>query len=369
MTNISNKRAKSYWRRKYALTLSGLALSFILLAALQLSGLSTVFKDIAFNLCANIYLQLAAYLFLFSLAVSAVILPLNFYESFILEHRFNLSNQSISDWVRDEMKSGFISFILFLILIEAFYAIAMKFPGIWWIVAAVFWIFISVVLAKVFPIIVIPLFFKYRKLSDGMLRDRALKLAERFNMKVTDVFEIDFSKKTKKANAAIVGWGSGRRIILADNLIREFSQEEVEVVLAHELAHQKLKHMWKLLYLSAATILFLFFILGKVLPGLSVMLHAQGPFDIAIFPSIYLIFIVYELLMMPVQNGISRKLENDADIMALKATGLKEPFISLMNKLAEKNLSDKEPNFIIEILFYSHPSIAKRIKLAENISL
>ncbi|MBI5143584.1 MAG: M48 family metalloprotease, partial [Candidatus Omnitrophica bacterium] len=199
-------------------------------------------------------------------------------------------------------------------------------------------------------------------------RDKILRLAREFNIKVLDVFEINFSAKTKKSNAAITGWGDTRRIILADNLVNEFTPEEVEVVVAHEMAHYKLKHIWKLIAISAASTAISLYILNLAAQGIASALGMEAVFDIALFPALSLVFTIYGIITAPIQNAVSRKLENDADALALKMTRLKGSFISLMERLAKVNLSDKEPNALIEFLFYDHPSIAKRIESAKRFS-
>ena len=359
------RKAKSYWREKYAVALGGLAFSIVLLAAIQLTGISSHLGHVTGRLCANPYGSLALYLLVFSVVYYAATLPFGFYEEFVLEHKFSLSNQSVAAWIKDELKKCALSLILFLALVETFYAIAWHTPHRWWIYVAAVWISLSVLFSKIFPILIIPLFYKYTPLSDYRLRNRMIELGKKFNIRVLDVSKIDFSKNTKKSNAAIVGLGSTKRVIFADNLINEFTPDEIEVVTAHEFAHHKLGHIWKLLLTASVTLALFFFILHKVLPGLAYTLGTDGIFDIALFPAAYLAFMLYSFIVMPVHNAISRKLERDADMMALQVTKMNGPFVSLMEKLASKNLSDTRPARLVEIIFYSHPPISKRIALAK----
>ncbi len=334
--------------------------------AFQFTGLSRGLRDLSFSLTSNFYLALAIYLSLLGAGYCALTFPLDVYEGFILERRFSLSDNTFPRWFTDEVKKWAISSIIFLMLIESFYLIARCFGSIWWAIAAIFWIAFSIFFARLFPVLIMPLFYKFSTLRDGNLRKRALELAAAFNIKVMDVFEIDFSKKTKKANAAIVGWGDTKRVVLADNLINEFTQDEVVVVLAHEMAHYKLNHIWKLLALSAMSTGLVFFILSFTVDGLGHSLGSIDPFDIAVFPAIYLFFTIYGVITTPILNAVSRKLERDADILALKITRLKGPFVSLMKRLAEKNLSDENPGRLAELVFYDHPPVSKRIKSAEK---
>ncbi|MCM8760780.1 MAG: M48 family metalloprotease, partial [Candidatus Omnitrophica bacterium] len=248
---MPSDKAKSYWRHKYSVTFVSLAVSFVFLSVFQLSGSSAAIRASASKFTENFYITCLIYISVFSLTYGAVMFPLDFYEGYAIERRFGLSNQSLASWLKDEAKKSAISFAFFLFLIEAFYAIARCFPATWTLAASLFWITLSVVLAKVFPLAIIPIFYRYSPLSSQDLKKKVLHLADKFGIKVLDVFEIDFSTKTKKSNAAVVGWGGSRRVILADNLVNEFSTEEAGVVVAHEMAHHKRGHMWKLIAFNA----------------------------------------------------------------------------------------------------------------------
>ena len=358
-------RTKVYWRYRYISSFVGFSLLIFYLALIQFSGASHAIKSACLSISGNLYVALAVYIAVINLGALLVTLPVSFYEGFVVEHRFSLSNQDLAAWIKDEAKKAAVSAFIFVILIEAFYTVAYHI-AVWWIAVSMLWIIFSVVFVRLFPVLIIPLFYKCSVLTDGNLRDRIFELAARFKIKVMDVFEMDFSRTTKKSNAALVGWGKTRRIVLTDNLVNEFTTDEVVVVAAHEMAHHALKHIAKMLWLEAAFAAMFFFLLSRILTGLSHLVGATGALDMSVFPTIWLLFLIYNLIAMPVQNGFSRAMEKDADLLALRITGLKDPFISLMKKLAEKNLADESPNRIIEFLLYNHPSIQKRIELAKN---
>lgn len=353
--------AKSYWRFKYALIISGLILSISFLAAFQLSGASRLVSEASFRLSGNPFIALFAYLLIFGFLYALVLFPLDFCEGFMLERRFGLSVEPFTAWLKDEAKRSMLSSVFFIVMVEAVYAMALKFPHYWWILSAAFWIAVSVFLAKIFPVIIIPLFYSYKPLSKREIKDRVLGLAGKFGINVIEVCEIDFSKKTRKSNAAVVGLGGTRRVILADNLVNEFGPEEVCAVVAHEMAHHKRRHMWQLLAMSAASTALFFFILHK-----SFQHFSGGISDIALFPAAYLLFMLYEMIAMPARHAFSRRLEREADEMAIAATGSAEDFISMMRKLSEKNLADERPGNIMKWLFYSHPPVSERIRMAEE---
>ncbi|MFZ2603116.1 MAG: M48 family metallopeptidase [Candidatus Omnitrophota bacterium] len=359
-------RARKYSNIKYILALVDLALLLAILFCFQYSGFSKIIALNVKKVCAQSIFIIPAYLLAAYIAYYLLNFPVNFYQSFVLEHKFCLTKQKFAHWLMDQAKSSMIFYIIIIIFFEAFYFILKISPHFWWLIVSLLWIFFNLILARIAPVIIIPLFFKYKKLSDETLRQRILNLASKTKVKILDVFEIDFSKKTLKANAAFVGWGKSRRVILADTLKDKYSYDEIEVILAHEFAHYKLKHLIKLIFLnSTATILALYFIYrtsGFVLN----LFGYQALSDIAALPLILIYFVIFGIILDPLSNYISRCMERNADKAALRITGLKDAFISMMDKLANQNLADRKPHPLIKLFFFDHPPIDERIKMAEN---
>ena len=358
-------KAKAYSRRRVILFFIDIALSIVLLLAIQFSGLSAGLKGISEVFFGNYYLKLLLYLALLSLILYISELPLTLYSGFILERKFNLSNQTIKTWCAEEIKRSILSFAIFAFLVGSLYAIIRAFPSVWWAAAGCGYAAFFVVFSRIFPVVIIPLCYKYKRIEDEALRGSIINLVNAARVKITDVLEIDFSKNTKKVNAALVGWGAGRRIILADNLINGFSCEEVAVVVAHEIGHYKLRHIWRLIASGAISTFLGFYVLSLLAGGAVKFFMAGGVDDFYIFPSIAVIFIIVNTIALPLHNAYSRALEREADTFALRLTKSKDSFISVMEKLAEKNLSDKNPSRIREIILYDHPPISKRIAAAQ----
>ncbi|MCM8789811.1 MAG: M48 family metallopeptidase [Candidatus Omnitrophica bacterium] len=363
MSNQQNK-AKRYSSTKYALSIVETVYLFCLLLIFLNTGLSkTTASWISRNIPAR-NLFIPSYLFVISFVYYLFELPLNFYRSYILEHKFSLSTQKITSWFKDQIKAWTLLFIIALILVLAFYYILERYPKIWWLVISFFWIFFNLILSKLTPTLIIPLFFKYKKLSDEILRRRILDLADKMKVKILDCFEIDFSKKTLKANAAFVGWGATKRVILADTLKDKYSYDEIEVILAHEFAHYKLRHLLKLIFVNSVAIILAFYLIFRTS---GYFLGLYGFFsiaDIAALPLIILYFLLFGILMQPFENYVSRMMERNADAAALKITKLKEAFISMMDKLAAQNLADRTPHPIIKFFFFDHPPVDERIAMA-----
>ena len=245
------------------------------------------------------------------------------------------------------------------------YAALKQFPNSWWVWIAGFWFLATVFIARITPVLIVPLFFKYSPV-DERLKKSIIGLSKKCKVGVLEVYKIDFSRKTNKLNAAVTGMGKTRRVILADNLVNEFTEDEVLGVLAHEFGHHRLFHMWQLLFFGAAATFLSFYILYLVSLEITILMKAQAVYDISIFPAFMLILFIVSFLTMPLQSAFSRKLEKEADAFALKTTRKREAFISLMEKLAERNLADPAPPKLVKIIFYDHPPIAERIRFAEN---
>jgi len=368
MKNVSLKKIKQYARIKNRLYFANLTL-YVSLLLIFFFGPSTYLKNLSLLLINNFYLGLAFYLLLFSLWFFILSLPLDYFDSFIIEHRFDLSNQTKLIWLKEHFKKGLISLILGFIMIEILYFFLKNFTSSWWIFTAAIWFFISVVLSKLAPIILLPLFYKQKPLEDEILKQRLIQLSKKAKKKIKDVYVIDMSKETKKANAALVGSGNTRRILLSDTLLNEYSHDEIEVILAHELAHHNLRHMFKLLVVGGIFSFIGFYIASIILKKSVLFFNLEAIYDIRSLPLILFIFLLFSITIMPLQSAFSRKLERDADIYALEITNLYDAFITAMRKLTKQNLSDPNPSKFIEIMLYDHPPVQKRISLANRLKI
>ena len=357
--------AKSYSHQKYAFCIIDTVYSIALLLIFLGSRLSLRLEDFLKSIGLPSYLLIAAYLLVISFLYYLLNLPLNFYTSFTLEHKFNLSKQRLGAWLIDQLKSGILAYIISLILILFFYWTLGKFNQ-WWLMVSIFWIVFSVVLAKLAPVLIIPLFFKYKKLEDEVLRQRIFNLAAKMQVKLMEVSQIDFSKKTLKANAAFTGMGKTKRVLLADTLKDKYTHDEVEVILAHEFAHYRLGHIIKLIAVNSLVTLGLFYLIFKTSVYVLGVFKLNSLVQLSSLPLVFLYFILFGIIMQPLEAYVSRRFERDADLLALKVTGAKEAFVSLMEKLATQNLADRSPHPLIKFFFFSHPPIDERIKIAKS---
>jgi STE24 endopeptidase len=292
-------------------------------------------------------------------------LPLDFY-SFRLEHRYNLSNQKLRSWVWDEVKGWLLGLVLGGILAELIYWTIRAAPQKWWLIAWAVFIGLSVFFAQIAPVVLFPLFYKFQPLENEDLRERLVRLSERAGTRVRDVYEWKLSEKSKKANAALTGLGRTRRIILADTLLENYSADEIESILAHELGHHVHRHIVKGILVQAVITFFGFWATAAILRyAVEQRQMFESLSDFANLPLLALVSTVMSLLLMPALNAYSRYNERQADRYCFQSIPDVSPFISSMEKLAQQNLAERQPSAFVEWLFHSHPAIWRRVRAAE----
>ena len=353
--------AKEYSRKKVWLTFIGFGLTCLILAVMVATGFAGALRTYVSGFVASPWLVVGGFFLFFSLCVYILEFPLHWYGAFALEHQYHLSNQTFLQWLWEDSKKQWLSFGVGIVLVELLYLCIRCYPQTWWVYVWGIWILFSVVFGKLFPVFIVPLFYKYSTVPDTALRDRLRAFVDAFGMRVKDVYSIDLSKTTKKANACFCGLGKTKRVILADTLLNAFTPDEIESVLAHEIGHYRKKHIVKNIVVSCVVSLVTFYVLYYLLQRLVPVLHYTAESDVATLPLLMLLASIMGFFMMPLQNMLSRRMENEADDFAIDTTKNKNAFFSAMDRLADMNLADRTPHPAIEFLLYSHPSISKRI--------
>ena len=357
---------KRYESAKQIVAIVGFVLDVLILLYLIASGSSIRIRELAEVLSGSEWIRVGFYTLIIAGIFKLIELPLSFFSDYWLEHHFGLSRQSFSGWMKDQLKAIALGVALTVAATELVYKLLRDYPQHWWLYASLAFIAFVVVMTNLAPVLLLPLFFKFKPVEDQDLQSRVTRLARRMNTNVCGVFEWSLGEKTRKANAAVVGWGNTRRIIVSDTLLEKFSAEEMDVIMAHELCHHVKNHIWKSLALQSVLALLGFYIAGRLLSTLSVSLGFRGISDVANLPLLALVFMSLSVLVLPVANYFSRRLEIAADLYALDITGDALAFVSSMEKLADLNLANKAPNRVIEFIFYSHPSVERRIQLAAD---
>ena len=363
-------QAKQYNRIRRRLWLVDTLFNTIVFLAWLFLGWSASLREWVITITTNEWLVVILYIIVFGGTFSLISFPLNLYSGFILPHRFDQSNQSLKDWIIDQIKALAIGGVIGLVMLEFLY-LAFRLAGdLWWLWAAAGLLLFNVVFSNLAPVILMPLFNKFVPLGDEHkdLEERLQNLAKRANTSVKGVFKFDMSKRTKSANAALAGMGNTRRIILGDTLIDEFTPDEIETVLAHELGHHVNKDIPVLIAFGTVLTTVGLFVASRALDFAVGYFSFISIADIAALPALILIMSVYGLITSPIGNAISRWRENKADDYALESTGKKEAFVSAFTRLANQNLGEIDPEKWVVFMFYSHPPLGERIAKANSYS-
>lgn len=361
---VDSSEARHYNRIRRRLSILDAVLGLAVLAVLLVTGWTMDLRDLAYRGDQSYGLAVALYVLMLSVIGKLVGLGLDYY-SFRLEHQFHLSNQKFGSWAWDQVKGWLVGLVISVLLAEIVYALIRWQPQAWWITAWAVFVVLFIVFAQLAPVVLFPIFYKFRPLENEELKQRLVRLGERAGTRVRGVYEWKLSEKSKKANAALTGLGNTRRIILADTLLANYTDDEIESVLAHELGHHVHRHILKSIIVQAVVTFVGFWAVKSVIRIAVQREWFSAQYDFANLPLLVLVTSVVSLLLMPALNAWSRHNERQADRYAWQSTGQVEPFISSMNKLADQNLAERSPSRIVELLFHSHPAVSKRIAAAE----
>ncbi|MEX0737615.1 MAG: M48 family metallopeptidase [Bacteroidota bacterium] len=362
----ASESAKQYARIKLVLAVFTSLFFFLVTIVLVATGLTTAIEEFARGIAGNDYLVLLLFVGALWLLEGIVTLPLSYYSGYVLEHRYGLSNQTRGVWVREGIKGVLVGAALMMPLVLVVFFWIRTYGALWWLpVGATLFLF-SVILARLAPILIFPLFYKFKPLEEGGLKTTILALCGKIGMPVEGVFVFDMSRNTKKANAAFTGIGKSRRIILGDTLVANFTDEEIETVFAHELGHYKLRHVWVMMAFGTVSSFLGLYGTALVYDTSLGWFGFTTPDEIAALPLLGLWLGVYSLLTNPLSNMLSRAHEYAADRFAVQLSGKTRAFQNALTKLAKVNLADPSPHPLVEFLFHSHPSIEKRIRSVEG---
>lgn len=358
--------AKRYNRIRRRLEIGDLAIGLAFLVLLLLTGWSAMLRDWAYHGAFQNY-TLAVFLYVFMLMLAAKLLGIGLdYYGLRLERRYKLSAQKTRAWLWDEVKSFLVGLVLAAIVAELLFFTMRQFPEHWWLIAWALFLALFVVAAQVAPLVLFPIFYKFEPLENEDLKQRLVRLSESAGTRVRGIYKWHLSEKSRKANAALTGLGATRRIILADTLLDNYSPDEIEAVLAHELGHHVHRHILKSMFVQAGITLLGFWAANYVLHlAIEDWNMFETVSDFANLPLLILVSTILSFLLMPAMNAYSRFNERQADRYAFRSIRSVEPFITSMNKLAAQNLAERAPSKWVEWFFHSHPAISRRIAAAQ----
>lgn len=357
------QKAKAYAKANAKLkTISGLFSLFIIVAFLLAKGFAWIDMFSA-SITAQPILQTLIFFALIGIANYILNLPFSLYGTFVIEQKFGFNKMSISTFITDSIKTILLSAIigggLLALLAYLFQLLGTHFWWVGWIIVSAFTLFF----AAFYTTLLLPVFNKLSPLEAGGLRSAIEKYSSKVAFPLTNIFVIDGSKRSAKANAFFSGLGGKKNIVLYDTLIKDLTQEEITAVLAHEVGHYKRKHVQKSMLLSVIQIGFMFFVFGW-LSGNPIMGEVLG----AEKNNFHLSLITFSLLFSPLSlltgilmNIYSRKNEYEADNYA-KTTYAAEPLITALKKLTVNHLGNPQPHPAFIFLHYSHPTLLQRMR-------
>jgi STE24 endopeptidase len=372
MTPEQLAEAKQYGRISLACTLADklLDLLFLTFAAVVLARPLDDWLQQRSTLLANFWsLRLVVFFLLVTLLHMCVSLSLSFYSGYLLEHHFHLSTLSVGGWVRRYLKQNLLALVLGTLLILGLYWLIWTTCGWWWLAAAGAFFCVTIILGRIFPVLIMPLFYKIERLEAPELAERMNGLAAGTGLTIEGVYRIALSEETVKANAMLAGLGRTRRVLLGDTLLNNFSPAEIAVVFAHEIGHHVFRHVRKMMLLGLVISVAGFWVCDRLLMGWAA--HGGQPLDYATLPIwtepwIMLVLSVFGLFLEPLMNGISRHHERQCDRYALERTGQREAYLSAFSKLARQNKDDPCPHWFEVLWLHDHPSIGERLAIARQ---
>jgi len=369
---VNEDKATRYQRRRRRAGVLSLLCQATLLAGLLILDGSHQLRRIAESLIVAarlpLFLQPAGTVALsaFGLGVlmEAMGWPFVFYRTYQLERRYRLTDEPVGAWFTGQVKSGALALLLWIVGAVSAYAAMLIWPQAWWVVAGVGVAVVFVAVTNLAAVVFLPLFCRVTPLHRQPLRARLEMLARRLGVPVVDIHEWRLGDRTRRANAVLLGVGPTRRVLLSDTLLAEYSDDEIEVIFAHELAHHVHGDIWTTVVYQGALAILSFWVAAQVLGRLTAAGFLREPADAAGLPALVLCVGSVAITLAPLANAMSRRVERRADRYALDATGNRGAFIATLRRLAAQNLAEERPSRLTELFFSSHPSFARRISTA-----
>ena len=371
---MNEDKSTRYHRLRRRADLMGTAAAGLVLLALIASGAGSQMREWAAAVASFIPggfddgMTVAMYAVMVMTGLQIVELPFAFYQGYLLEHRYGLSTQTGRHWFSDQFKGVLLGIGLAIAGASVVFLALRAWPAWWWLLSAAIFAAAMVGLARLAPVVLLPIFYRFKPLDRPALVERVLGLARTARTDVVGVFEWVLSGHTKKANAALAGMGKTRRILLSDTLLADYSEDEIEVILAHELAHHVHRDLWRGIGVQALVLAAGFFLADLVLRALADPLELRGLSDPAALPLLLLVGGVWSFAVLPLVNAQSRSQERAADRYALATTGNVDAFVTAMKRLSQQNLAEEHPSRLVRWLFHSHPPIHERIEAARAFS-
>ncbi|EAH6320778.1 M48 family metallopeptidase [Campylobacter jejuni] len=300
------------------------------------------------------------FLLSFLIITSILNLPLSIYESFIKDKAHGFSNMTVKLFIKDTMKSLILTLIFGFLILYALLFCYDFFGTFWWIAAFIFAFCIIVIINLIYPTLIAPIFNKMKKLDDENLLKKISSLMKQCGFSANGVYVIDASKRDKRLNAYFGGLFKSKRVVLFDTLLKALNERELLAVLGHELGHFVHKDIIKALFNGAITMFLLFFVFANLPEFVYLESHLEGV-NGGVFALLFILANIFNFLISPMLNALSRKNEFAADQHGAKVTS-KEDMKNALIALVRENKAFIKTSKIYAFFYLSHPSISDRIK-------
>ena len=346
---------------------------------ISLGKLTAVFRNWARRVSPRLFVQCLVFVPLFVATVSLFELPVEYYSGYALEHRFDLSTQSLDSWFGDWGKGLALNMFLAIFLVWGLYWIIRRSPHHWWFYSWLASIPVALSLIFVEPLVVAPLFFQFTRLdrNQPVLTSRIEAMLGQAGLEIpaSRIFEMGASTKTRAINAYVTGIGASKRVVIYDNTTQKLDGDATLLVLGHETGHYVLGHILKgfvLFEVGALAALFLGFIaFRRIVRSLGFRTGIEGEGDVASLPIMLLIITVLGFLVSPISCALSRYFEHQADQFGLEVTYgvVADPNVAAVRSfqiLGEEDLEDPDPSPLIKLWLYTHPPLDERIRFAAS---
>lgn len=372
MTARELELSQEYSTYQNFLSFLGEPLEWLVYLGVMIFGASIVFKQFGEKVSRFRIIQIPLFVLLLSTLTSILLFPIDYVKR-RLSVEYGISTQSFSSWMRDELISFWIGWLIMAVLITVLYFLMKKFEKRWWLIAWLLMIPFLIFMMYLQPVVIDPLYNDFGELQDKQLEEKILTLADEADIPADRVYEVNMSEKTNSMNAYVNGIGSNLRIVLWDTTLNRLQENEVLFIMAHEIGHYVMNHLyWNLAGAIFATFLGLlatYHLLRWSVRRYGEKLGFTKVSDIASLPMFYLILTLLSFIASPVELAISRNAEADADRYAIEMTQDTEAAVGSFQELTVNGLSDVDPPALVKYLRYGHPTMMERIHMLENYEL
>jgi Zn-dependent protease with chaperone function len=362
--------ALSYYRSGNLLWVIGTLWGVVIPSVMLFTGISAAVRDWAVRWGRKWFFVIALYFMAFTVILFLVDLPLSYYQGYVREHAYGLSNQTLGKWASDQVTALIVGIVAGVLFLWVPYLLLKRSPRRWWFYTGLAAIPFIVVVTFVQPIWIDPLFNRFGPMKDQALEADILRLAERAGIEGGRVFEVAKSEDTNAVNAYVTGFGGTKRIVLWDTILAKLNREQLLVVMGHEMGHYVLGHLWKLILSLSALIITALYVVHRLSGWLIARYRERFGFgelaDIASLPLILVLFSTASLIVTPIALAVQRHFEHEADRFALEITHDNYGAATAFVKLQQENLGIPRPGRLYKWWRASHPPLGERIDFSND---